>query len=125
MQGATFKNLMFPLRGAIKRHAKRDGRLLERIAGAAIQVDLPEGEAIESRSGDRRRATAAEAHRTRIWFSTDFELDCRKADFLSQVATRLRAHIAELSEIADRIEAAAKRRRAARPKPGKSVRVSA
>jgi hypothetical protein len=72
-----------------------------------------------------RRKTDAEAHRMGVWFSVYFELDCRKVDFLSQAAGRLRRHIAELTEIADRIDAAAKRQRKTTRPSRKTERVSA
>jgi hypothetical protein len=106
--------LWFPLPPAVVRRAAAVARALKRIAGTTIQVDEPSGEPFESHPGCSdnkiRRKTAAEAHRVGVWFAVYFNLDCRKADLLSQTAARLRKHIAELSEIADRIDAAAKRR---------------
>jgi hypothetical protein len=106
------RKLRFPLSRAFDRHAAAIARSLERIAGTTIQVDKPNGGPFEYGAGDKkmRRKTDAEAHRMGVWFHDYFELDCRKADFLSQTAAQLREHIAELAEIADGIDAAAKRR---------------
>jgi hypothetical protein len=109
------RELRVPLSPAVERRAAENGRCLERIAGGTIQVDLPHGDPISSRPGlpgdKMRRATDAETHRMGVWFRVFIRLDSRRADFLSQVSTRLREHIAELVAIADRIDAAAKRRR--------------
>src|SRR5580692_8229080 len=73
--------LRFRLSPAVKRRTESNARLLERIAGDTIQVDVPGGDAHESSPGCRdnkiRRATDAEAHRMRVWFSDCIEIDCR------------------------------------------------
>ncbi|HEV8068688.1 MAG TPA: hypothetical protein VGP76_13205 [Planctomycetaceae bacterium] len=88
------KKLWFTLSPAVERLAAAAARSLERIAGMTIQIDTPYGGPIESHAGcpdnKMRRATDAEAHSMGVWFSVYFELDCRKADFLSQTAARLR-----------------------------------
>jgi hypothetical protein len=113
-QSLLRKKLWFALSPAAERQAAALAKSLYRIAGGTLQVDPPCGQPIDSRPGlpgnKMRRATDAEAHRMGVWFTDYFNLDCRKADFLSQTAGRLREHIAELAEIADRIDAAAKRR---------------
>ncbi len=118
------RKLRFPLSRAVERRAAAIARSLERIAGTTIQVDKPHGGPVENHA-EMRRMTAAEAHLMGIWFTDYFELDCRNVDFLSQTAAQLREHIAELAEIAERIEAAAKRRRKTSRPGRKAERVSA
>jgi hypothetical protein len=103
-----------PIKQAVLRQAARHARLLNEIAGDMIQFDMPSGEAVECADNKLRRPTDAEAHNTLIWFHDNFYLDCRRPDFLAHTAAQLRKGVAELSKIADRIEAAAKRRKGAR-----------
>jgi hypothetical protein len=129
-EAARRKLLRFPLLSrAVERRAATLARSLKKIAGETIQVDGPYCGPFESHPGCTdnkiRRKTDAEAHRMGVWFWVYFELDCRKVDFLSQAAGRLRGHIAELTEIADRIDAAAKRRRKTSRPSRKAERVSA
>jgi hypothetical protein len=121
--------LRFQFLPAVRRRTESNARLLERIAGETIQVDVPGGDAHESNPGcgdnKIRRATDAEAHRMGIWFAVFFRLDCRQADFLIQTAARLREHIAELTAIAEGIENAAKRKRKTTRTRRKAARVPA
>jgi hypothetical protein len=114
---------------AVKERAAKDAQLLEKIVGTTIDVKHPHfvceaiparGLAIESnpgRPGNKiRRPTDAEAHRTEIWISMCFGLDCR-SDVIGGTAARFRKGSAELSKIADSLEAAApkRQRKTARP----------
>lgn len=114
-QSQLRKKFWFALSPAVERRAAALARSLERIAGTTVQVDKPHGGPIESHAGfsDNKilRTTDADAHRMGVWFTLYFDLDCRKAAFLSQTAARLREHIAEMANIADRLDAAAERRR--------------